>query len=61
MRFTSLSLEQTWRTGSTQAAASVKMDDRSGFLEVGDPAELILFDYDKDTKSVAIHETVMLA
>ncbi len=58
MRFGDLTLEQALRAGTERAAAAVRMDDRRGFLEVGDAAELILFDFDAETKSIAMRETI---
>jgi len=56
MRFTGLTLEQAWRTGSTQAAAAMHMEDRLGFFQVGDAAELTVFDFDGE--SVTVRETI---
>lgn len=59
MRFAALSLEQAWRAGSSQAAAAMHMEDRLGFLEVGDAAEFTLFDFDAETQAVTVRETIV--
>jgi len=58
MLFADLSLEQSLRAGTSQAAAAVHMDDRLGFLEIGDAAEFFLFDFDADTKAVSVREAI---
>jgi len=46
MKFTGISLEQAVRMASVNAARAIGLDERSGFLEVGDPAEFVFFERD---------------
>ena len=59
MRFAGLTLEQALRAGTERAALAVHMDDRRGFLEAGDAAELFLFDFDADDQSISVRETIL--
>ncbi|MDA1236188.1 MAG: N-acetylglucosamine-6-phosphate deacetylase [Acidobacteria bacterium] len=43
MRFAGLGVEQAVRMASVNAAQAIALEERNGFLNVGDPAELVLF------------------
>ena len=59
MRFTGLSLRDALETGTVNAAKGCNIESRLGFLKVGDAADLMLFDYDPETKAVQVRETVV--
>ena len=59
MRFTGLSLRQALETGTMNAAKGCGLENRMGFLQPGDAADLILFDYDPQTKAVEVRETIV--
>lgn len=59
MRFSDLNLLAALRAGTVNAAREIAFKPRLGFLQVGDPADLMLFDYDSDSGAVAIHETLV--
>jgi N-acetylglucosamine-6-phosphate deacetylase len=59
MRFTGLSLRQALQAGAENAARSCRLEGRLGFLQPGDAADLILFDYDPETKDVEVRETIV--
>lgn len=59
MRFTGLSLRDALETGTVNAAKACRLETRSGFLQPGDAADLILFDYDPETKAVNVRETIL--
>lgn len=59
IRFTDLDLLAALRAGTVNAAREIRYKPRQGFLEVGDPADLMLFDYDIESGSVAVRETIM--
>jgi imidazolonepropionase-like amidohydrolase len=59
MRFTGLGLRQALETGTVNAAKGCGLESRMGFLQPGDAADLILFDYDPDTKAVEVRETIV--
>ena len=40
-------------------ARAIGLQERMGFLEPGDPAEFILFEYDAETRSVRLTDTLM--
>lgn len=46
MKFAGISLEQAVRMASVNAARAIGLDERSGFLEVGDPTEFVFFELD---------------
>jgi N-acetylglucosamine-6-phosphate deacetylase len=46
MRFAGVSLEQALRMASSNAAQAIGLDERTGFLELGDAAEFVSFDID---------------
>lgn len=59
MRFAGVTLEQALRAGTERAAAAVSMDDRRGFLDAGDAAEFLLFNYDPETHAIEVRETIL--
>ena len=59
IRFSDLDLLAALRTGTVNAAREIGYKAREGFLQVGDPADLMLFDYDLDSGAIAIHETLI--
>jgi N-acetylglucosamine-6-phosphate deacetylase len=59
MKFTGLSLRDALETGTVNAAKGCNIEGRSGFLQPGDLADLMLFDYDAQTKDVHVRETLV--
>ncbi|MEZ5361705.1 MAG: N-acetylglucosamine-6-phosphate deacetylase [Bryobacterales bacterium] len=59
MKFTGLSLRDALEAGTVNAAKSCHLETRLGFLQPGDSADLILFDFDPETKAVNVRETVV--
>ncbi len=59
IRFTDLDLLAALRSGTVIPARELRYKPRVGFLQVGDPADLMLFDYDADSGSIAVRETIM--
>ncbi len=57
MRFADIGAEQACRMASVNAAQAIGLQERSGFLEPGDPAELVLFAL-CDTGALDITEVV---
>lgn len=58
MRFTGISLLDALRMATVNAANGVRLQGRRGFLQPGDLADLILFRFDPDAKSIEIKKTV---
>ncbi len=58
MRFTGLSLLHALEAGTVNAAKSCRLENRLGFLQPGDAADLMLFDYDPETRAVNVRETI---
>lgn len=56
-RFAGLTLEQAWRAGSTAPARAIGLEGRKGFLEPGDDADLVRFEWDGDESRVRVVET----
>ncbi len=61
IRFTGISLADALRTATVNPAAAIGLEDRQGFLQPGDPAEFMLFDYDAESGAVRVTETVIPA
>jgi len=59
VRFSDLDLLGGLRAGTVNAAREIGVKQREGFLQVGDPADLMLFEYDKDSGAISIQETVI--
>ncbi len=59
MKFTGLDLRQALQAGTENAAKSCNLEGRSGFLQPGDLADLILFDFDPETNDVEVRETIV--
>ena len=59
MKFTGLNLRQALQAGTENAAKACRLESRMGFLQPGDAADLILFDYDPETHDVEVRETVV--
>ena len=57
MRFAGISVEQATRMASVNAAQAIALDERSGFLKQGDPAELVLFTL-SETGALGIAEVI---
>jgi len=57
VRFAGLTLEEAWRAGSTAPARAIGLDRRTGFLEPGDDADLVRFEWDADAQQVKTLET----
>ena len=58
IQFAQISLYQALRMATVNAAIGAKVERRQGFLEPGDLADLILFDYDAETGEIAIQQTI---
>jgi N-acetylglucosamine-6-phosphate deacetylase len=59
MRFTGLSLRDALEAGTVNPAKGCRLENRMGFLRPGDAADLMLFDYDPETKAVEVRETIV--
>ncbi|MBI1358141.1 MAG: N-acetylglucosamine-6-phosphate deacetylase [Acidobacteria bacterium] len=59
IRFSDLDLLGALRAGTVNAAREIHLKAREGFLQVGDPADLMLFDYDQASGGVTIRETLL--
>lgn len=59
MRFTGMSLLNALRLGTVQPARAMKLHGRTGFLEAGDVADLFLFRFDRETKTITVDETIV--
>ncbi len=59
MHFAGLRLGEALRMATTAAAQVVRLAGRTGFLEAGDIADLILFRFDRQTKSIQIEQTLV--
>lgn len=59
MRFTGMSLLNALRLGTVHPARAMKLPGRTGFLEAGDIADLFLFRFDRETKTIAVDETII--
>lgn len=57
MRFAGIGVEQACRMGSVNAANAIGLKERSGFLQPGDPAELVRFTL-ADSGALNVAETV---
>jgi N-acetylglucosamine-6-phosphate deacetylase len=58
IRFAGIGVEQAARMASVNAAQAIALKERSGFLDVGDPAELVLFTL-SDEGGVAVTDVVV--
>jgi N-acetylglucosamine-6-phosphate deacetylase len=58
IRFAGISLYDALRMGTMNAARHTHMAKRQGFFEPGDLADLMLFDYDRESGDIAIQNTV---
>lgn len=61
MQITGLSLHEALRMATVNAAVGAGIEDRKGFLETGDLADLILFRFDEETRTIQIESTVCAA
>ena len=59
IRFSDLGLLDALRAGTVNAAREIRLPQREGFLQVGDPADLMLFEHDEASGSIAIRETLV--
>lgn len=59
IRFSDFDLLAALRAGTVNPAREIGLQSRTRFLQVGDPADLMLFDYDEETGSIAIVETLL--
>lgn len=59
MKFTGLSLREALQAGTENPAKACRLEGRTGFLAPGDAADLILFDFDPETRDVEVRETVV--
>ncbi len=59
IRFSDLDLLAALRAGTVNPARELRFKPREGFLQVGDPADLMLFDYDEGSGDIAIRETLI--
>jgi N-acetylglucosamine-6-phosphate deacetylase len=57
MRFAGIGVAQACRLASVNAAAAIALQERSGFLQKGDPAELVLFTL-SDEGAIEVTEAV---
>lgn len=58
MRHAGLSLEDALRTATVNPAESLRIEGRRGFLQPGDLADLIFFEFDQETKAVRVVRTL---
>lgn len=56
--FAEISLCEALKMATTNAARHARIAGRQGFLDPGDLADLILFDYDSESGKIAIRQTV---
>lgn len=59
IRFVGLTLLDALKLATVNAAHSINLDGRRGFLAPGDAADLVLFTYDAETAEVTIKEAQM--
>lgn len=58
IQFAEISLCEALKTATTNAARHARIDGRQGFLDPGDLADLILFDYDSESGNIKVRQTV---
>ena len=58
IQFAEIPLCEALKTATTNAARHARIDGRQGFLDPGDLADLILFDYDSASGSIEVRQTV---
>ena len=58
IQFAEISLCEALKTATTNAARHARIDGRQCFLDPGDLADLILFDYDSASGSIEVRQTV---
>ena len=58
IQFAGISLSEALKTATANVARHARIDGRQGFLDPGDLADLILFDYDSESGNIEVRQTV---